>query len=453
MKFWMISLLALTLCGCQQTREQYTEVMPPQLLTPVQPPMQVQVPPPPPLTVASQQLASSVYGHWREQGAGPEQTRLQLVLLQTGAIDGAQWLAAALQQQLRALALDSADACYESIAVQYSLHSLVLEANCPERSDLGLGPMISAWQQLPRDFERLSRSVRLQKHIEAFSGRDIERLWRQAVLGQSHPYLRALEQEAPKDEGELARWRQHALAGGSWHLLTGAAAHLPSASSPLVAALGKLSGNKPRQDTAKAGLLPDNSHKRILLLDSPGAVQSQIRLGYALAPEGDSRNCELLAALLGRGGSGRLYLDLREQRGLTYGVYGSCIDNPLSRSLKFQGATATLSTGAFVRGIVDHLALLAAKGSTEAELRRAEGFLNGREWLWQDAPGGWQTRYRQQLERGRSNGHAPRDLMQFNSDNAALLALTPIIVIKGDAARIEADLRQALPDFQLQRAE
>src|SRR5690606_29882414 len=59
------------------------------------------------------------------------------------------------------------------------------------------------------------------------------------------------------------------------------------------------------------------------LVDRPGSAQSDIRVGnLALARKHDDWiKLDLVSDILGGGSTGRLFLDVREDKGLTYGIY------------------------------------------------------------------------------------------------------------------------------------
>ncbi|MEL6822906.1 MAG: pitrilysin family protein, partial [Calditrichota bacterium] len=63
----------------------------------------------------------------------------------------------------------------------------------------------------------------------------------------------------------------------------------------------------------------------VLLVDRPGSVQSSVSFGVPLFSRTDERyiRTRLCNQILGGGSSGRLFLTLREEKGLTYGAYSS----------------------------------------------------------------------------------------------------------------------------------
>jgi len=220
--------------------------------------------------------------------------------------------------------------------------------------------------------------------------------------------------------------------------------------------------------------------KRIYLIDAPGSVQTQVRIGYALddalspslneiqndaakspklSPQDITLSCRSLAALMGRSFSGRLYYDLREKRGLTYGIYGQCANAPLSSSIKFYGSTAIEHTGAFVVGILDHLALVKTQSASQGEIDALKTYLMGEDLLSQDNSIQRENQYIQQVATGLTQ-------IEVQKLNAELQALTPeklqqlaneafngepLIILRGDIDSIIPDLTAKLPEWQLEK--
>ncbi|MEE2027614.1 insulinase family protein [Shewanella oneidensis MR-1] len=206
----------------------------------------------------------------------------------------------------------------------------------------------------------------------------------------------------------------------------------------------------------------------LLHIDTGGAkwialIQTQVRIGYALdsnqlTPQDITLSCRSLAALLGRSFSGRLYYDLREKRGLTYGIYGQCTNAPLSSSIKFYGSTAIEHSGAFVVGILDHLKWLTSAPVSEGELNTLKTYLIGEVLLTKDHPSQSEAQFIHQQVLG-------LDPQSMQAINAKLQALSPsqlmllaqqafhgepLIILRGDVNKISADLTAKLPEWKLE---
>ncbi|GAA4898155.1 M16 family metallopeptidase [Ferrimonas pelagia] len=367
--------------------------------------------------------------------------------------------------------------CANTLFLQAGLHSLTLGLNCPAGpvvSEEALALLLSFWQQEALqgvDPAEVRRQLKLAKHIEAFSGSEIERLWMQRVLGETHPYNQALNDKALADSldgAALQRVHQQARAQSRWTLLSsGEGAVDPQRLAayrtrlqPLLAAsaLDGPAGGLGAPALTQGGEADDVP--TILLLDAPGSVQTQVRIGYGLgqgdlgAPAATVESCQILASWLGRGFSGRLFYDLREVRGLTYGIYGRCFDNPLSTTLKFYGSTRLEHTGAFVAGVLDHLALARNEPIGDAELAALRQYERSALRLQQSTPAGRQQWHIQRLLQGeRPPWQQSLDTItpaQLSQRARAVLAPAPWVILRGDADKIVPDLQEKLPDWRVQ---
>src|SRR2546425_12736465 len=86
-------------------------------------------------------------------------------------------------------------------------------------------------------------------------------------------------------------------------------------------------GSWPKKDApaAETPAPPKLEGRRIVAIDKPDAVQTEIRVGHTTVARKDPDYFKVLVAsyILGGSGSGRLYQALRVERGLTYGAYTS----------------------------------------------------------------------------------------------------------------------------------
>lgn len=389
----------------------------------------------------------------------------------------------AFQEKARALAISRADPCLETFNMRVSLHSINLSLTCPDDVNHIYGLLLQFWQPdafvdattAPVDVDNIRRQLKLNKHLNAFSGAEIDKVWRDKLLGPEHPYNRVINNKALFDSlslRQLQQIQQQAVTQAQWHLfLPNSLAN--NAKFDLQASLKLwplLPNSVPKVD--KLETVKPQQIKRIYLIDAPGSVQTQVRLGYAidhvlsdastqqqLNPQEVALSCRSLSALMGRSFSGRLYYDLREKRGLTYGIYGQCANAPLSSSIKFYGSTAIEHTGAFVVGILDHLALVKTQGASQGEIDALKTYLIGEDLLSQDNSIQRENQYIHQVATGLTQ-------IEVLQRNAGLQALTPdrlqqlanaafsndpLIILRGDVARILPDLKTKLPEWQFER--
>jgi len=124
---------------------------------------------------------------------------------------------------------------------------------------------------------------------------------------------------------------------------------------------------------------PARSDRRAVVVDRPGAVQSEIRVGHVGAP----RSIDDLAALtvgnavLGGTFGSRLNLNLRERNGFTYGVRARWGFRRGPGPFLVGTAVDTEVTAAAVREIIAEIELMHADGPTREEVERARDYLAG----------------------------------------------------------------------------
>ncbi|MCL1089905.1 insulinase family protein [Shewanella profunda] len=385
----------------------------------------------------------------------------------------------AFQEKAQALAMASNDPCFETLEIRVTLHSINLSLTCPANINHLYGQLVQFWQpetftaysSAPVEIDNIRRRLKLNKHLNAFSGAEIDKVWRDKLLGQTHPYNQAINNETLFDTLTLGQLQQiqlqatmQATMQAEWHLFI-PEQYDNKANFDIQNSLSLWPINT-KPIYSNQILPPKNPQrtKKIYLIDAPGSVQTQVRLGYALdtqqfSPRQITLSCRSLAALLGRSFSGRLYYDLREKRGLTYGIYGQCTNAPLSSSIKFYGSTAIEHTGAFVVGILDHLALVKTQTASQGEIDTLKTYLIGEDLLIQDNKIQRESHYIHQL----ATGFTQAEALKLNAELQALSPTRlqqlangafreePLIILRGDADRIIPDLETKLPEWQLEK--
>ncbi len=124
---------------------------------------------------------------------------------------------------------------------------------------------------------------------------------------------------------------------------------------------------------------PPPPTRRVVVIDRPGAVQTEIRVGNVGLPRRhkDYLALDLAINILGGEGGNRLHRVLRSDRGLTYGA--SADVNALKDSGNIVADTDTRSqvTGEALRLIVDEFSRLQRQRVQEGELADAQAYLTG----------------------------------------------------------------------------
>jgi zinc protease len=142
----------------------------------------------------------------------------------------------------------------------------------------------------------------------------------------------------------------------------------------------KIFGGWPRAElTMPKPAEPPPATRRIVVVDKPDAVQTEIRIGQLAIPRNhrDYLAWDLAVKILGGEGANRLHRVLRSQRGLTYGASAETQAMKQAGDYVAETDTRTETTGEVLRLAVDEFSRLQRNKVYEAELRDAQAFLAG----------------------------------------------------------------------------
>lgn len=194
--------------------------------------------------------------------------------------------------------------------------------------------------------------------------------------------------------------------------------------------------------------------RRVVLVDRPGSVQSELRVGHLGIDRADERffPAMVMAALLGGVFGSRLNLRLREELGYTYGARAAFDPRRAAGPFTASAAVQTEVTVDAIRELIGQLERIREAAPTEDELAEVRDFLVGVFPLRFETTGGiagaieplavyglpddWWHTYRDKLEAvGTAEVHAvARELVR---PDEALILLT------GDAATLRTELEAA----------
>lgn len=126
------------------------------------------------------------------------------------------------------------------------------------------------------------------------------------------------------------------------------------------------------------GAMPDPT-RRMVLIDRPDSVQTEIRAGIVAIPRRhpDYMAVNLASKILGGEGANRLQNVLRSERGLTYGASADMDAFRLGGAIVAKTDTQTSTTGEALRITVDEFARLVRDTVGERELAGAQAYLAG----------------------------------------------------------------------------
>ncbi|HET7677999.1 MAG TPA: pitrilysin family protein [Candidatus Limnocylindrales bacterium] len=308
-----------------------------------------------------------------------------------------------------------------------------------------------------REVERL-RDERLYDLMQAKAEprRRAEMAFQEAIYAAGSPFSRPLAggQESVAGLGREAVVERHA------RLLD------PSAATLIVA--GDLSG-LPVLELAREHLGAWQAHAsatrrtpldasarddagRIVLVDRPGSAQSELRVGHVGLPRRipDYHAVTVMSALLGGLFNSRLQRLLREERGYTYGIGAGFEFRRAAGPFAVRTAVQTEVTAPALADILGELRRISAEAPTESEVREARDYLVGVFPLRFEAaaqvvaaitslvvfelPDDELDRYRPAIA-----AVTPHDVLTAGRHVRG----DPTIVIVGDAARVEPELRAA----------
>ena len=180
------------------------------------------------------------------------------------------------------------------------------------------------------------------------------------------------------DREELAAFASRAYAPGGGALIVVGDAEPSEVRALAARTFGGWTGRPPG---APALLAPEPRYRerRIVLVNRPGAVQSELRLGHVGVPRSvpEHEALVILNAILGGSFVSRLNLNLRERNGFTYGVRSGFSFRRGAGPFTIGTAVGTEQTAAAVREAVHEVETLLDSGPTEEEVATARDYLAG----------------------------------------------------------------------------
>lgn len=119
---------------------------------------------------------------------------------------------------------------------------------------------------------------------------------------------------------------------------------------------------------------------KIVLVNRPASAQSVINVGYPLALKPNNPDViavSVVADILGGGASARLFQNLREDKGYTYGAYGSISPDELVARLNTSASVRNAVTDSATQEFIHELTRMGERTITQKELDLAKASLAG----------------------------------------------------------------------------
>ena len=135
---------------------------------------------------------------------------------------------------------------------------------------------------------------------------------------------------------------------------------------------------------------PEAQETQIFIIDKEGASQSNIFLGHTadnFDVAGDHFKSNIMNYPLGGGASGRLFLNLREDKGYTYGVYSFFRASEYTGAFTVFSSVKTEATDSALVEIFNELNAMTTSGVTADELASTKSSILNSEALEYESPG------------------------------------------------------------------
>lgn len=247
--------------------------------------------------------------------------------------------------------------------------------------DRALGLVAEMVTQPAFDATELEKLRRRERDRLTMESQDPNWLGRRALrreLYGDHPYghvdatLQSVDRFSKADL--LAFHRSHFVAGNCFLVVAG---HVNPTS--LTQSAGRAFRRLRRGDapTIRFPELAPRTGRQVVVVDRPGSVQSSIRVANLAIRRNSPDYVPLSVAnhVLGGGANSRLFVDLREHRGLTYGAYSGIVELTEIAPFAVSTSVRTPVTVEATRGIFEHLARITSEAVPDDELQFAERYL------------------------------------------------------------------------------
>ena len=307
-----------------------------------------------------------------EEQAGVAALTAQLLVTGTRRLDAAGFAAATERLGIEVSSessWDSARAAFQSL---------------PQHTDEGLG-LLSEMVREPRfepdEFERL-KAERLADILQsrADPGRLAEETFLRQLYAPSVPYGR-VSAGTPESVGSLTLDAVRAFharhwGAGSSHLIIAGGFDPDVALRAAETHLGRWSGRGPGHRTIE---VRPAGGRRVVIVDRPGSVQSELRVGQIGIQRGhpDFFPALVMAGLLGGVFGSRLNMRLREELGYTYGASASFDPRRAAGPMIARAGVQTEVTAPAIRELLGQIDRVRDEPATAEELKEVRDFMIG----------------------------------------------------------------------------
>lgn len=191
------------------------------------------------------------------------------------------------------------------------------------------------------------------------------------------------------------------------------------------------------------------------VIDRPGTPQTEVRIGnLAVARNhGDWVRLKVTLGILGDDASGRLFMDLREERGLTYGIRSYVLPGQAPGAFVIETNTRNENVGELLAAVFEHIQRIREEDPAQAEFDAVVRKMVGQFPLQVETANDIVDRVRDTLEYGLSRDYWRRYRDELRKVQVADIKKTarkyihavPHVVLVGDAANVRQQVSAVLP--------
>jgi zinc protease len=277
--------------------------------------------------------------------------------------------------------------------------------------------------------------------------------YRKLIFGDSpYAHVGPTEEAIDKlDQKTLEDFRNSLLVPNNAYLIL--VGKLPARAQILKAITDEFGSWQQKAVPAYTAPKPPESKRQLVLIDRPGSVQADMRVGRIAATWNDPAYFpQVVGSIIEGGGpSSRLFLDIREKRGYAYDVHTEV--SALADSGNFSTVTQVRNDVAAdaLQGILEHLDRMAKEPVEKTELSDAKSYANGVFLLGMEPQRGLADRLSQIKVMNLPKNYLETYTTRINSvepdqiESAAkkyLATDNDTIVVVGDASKIEEPLKK-----------
>ncbi|MDD5458071.1 MAG: pitrilysin family protein [Phycisphaerae bacterium] len=311
------------------------------------------------------------------------------------------------------------------------------------------------------EFEKLRRQVLTGLAVSAQEPEYlVEKEYRKRLYGD-HPYSRTATGEPEDiealDVNDLKQWWGKFAKSDDAVLIVAGDVEADDVFELVGDVFGKWINERPLADAVNLPEIKPVEGRNIYLVDRPGSIQSQVRIGHlgmTRRQQPEYFESRVVSNYFGWGFDSRLNRNVRVEKGLTYGVWGSFIANHFAGEFTVGTFSKTESTADAIEAVIDEIEQFKTVPPDANELSQSKSYLLGSFVLHRETPQQIAEDFWLIESQGLGNDYLERLLKSIETmDKDDCVELTGdfvnpdrlVIAIVGDGNDIAGDLEKIAP--------